>query len=153
MSFQRVEVAAAEDRDRVAGRRRSVEALLHLAERLPAEERGLIEAVCRDGRSATDIARSVGEPPRRFQRKLNNIMQRIGDPLFVFVALRIDEIPAELRPVARRAVLQGLSQRRTAEATGRSLHSVRMQLHTLRTLAGADRPTPSAPTPRVFNEM
>lgn len=147
MSFQRVEIAATEDRERIVGQRRGVEALLQLAERLPADERGLLEAVYRDGRSPTDIARSVGQPPRRFQRKLNAIMQRIGDPLFLFVARRLDELPPELRPVARRSVLQGLSQRRTAEATGRSLHTVRMQLHTLRTLAAASHATFAAPTP------
>lgn len=152
MNHQRVEVAAAADRERIAGRRRGVEALLHLAQRLPAHERGLVEAVYRDGRSPTDIARSVGQPPRRFQRKLNAIMQRIGDPLFLFVARRLDELPAELRPVARRSVLQGLSQRQTAQATGRSLHTVRMQLHTLRTLAEAAQSTQESAAPRVFND-
>jgi DNA-directed RNA polymerase specialized sigma24 family protein len=152
MSYQRVEVAVAADRERIAGCRRSVEAVLQLAQRLPAHERGLVEAVYRDGRSPTDIARSVGQPPRRFQRKLNAIMQRIGDPMFLFVARRLDELPGELRPVARRSVLQGLSQRQTAEATGRSLHTVRMQLHTLRTLAEAPHATTTSSGSRMFND-
>ncbi|MFP3422466.1 hypothetical protein R0K19_24150, partial [Bacillus sp. SIMBA_161] len=87
-----------------------------------------------DGRTTTEIARAVGLPPRRYQRKLNAIIKRMRDPLFRFVAEGPDRLPPETRSIARRVVLQGMSQRRAADATGRSLHEVRMAMQTIRTL-------------------
>lgn len=137
MTYQSVETIGEGDAHGLGARRRGVERMLDLARVLPADERGLIEAVYRDGRSTTEIARAVGLPPRRYQRKLNGIIKRMRDPMFRFVAEGPDRLPPETRPVARRVVLQGMSQRRAADATGRSLHQVRMALQTVRTLCDA----------------
>lgn len=146
MAFQNVDIAVERDRQRLAGRRAYAERLLHLAEHLPPDERALVEAVYRDGRSTAELARLAGVPVRHFQRKLNKIMGRVGDPLFLFTVTRLDTLPPEIRPVARRAVLHGRTQRDTAHATGQSLHQVRKALERLRGMCDAATSLPHRPS-------
>jgi len=143
MTFSAVETIVDGEQARRIAQRRTTERVLAFAALLPADERGLVEAVYRDGRSTTDIARAVGACPRRYQRKLNGILRRMRDPRFRFVAEGAERLPPETRAVARRVVLQGMSQRQAATATGKSLHQVRMALQTVRTLCDADSAPPA----------
>ena len=107
------------------GRRGEVELILLLAEHLPRAERELIEAVYLHGQSMAHVARLSQTPARTVQRRVQRLVNRMTDRRFAYVALRGDHLPSELRPVARRLILEGRTLRETAARTRRTLHEVR----------------------------
>ncbi|MEX2544606.1 MAG: hypothetical protein WD316_05705 [Phycisphaeraceae bacterium] len=130
-----VELAHAGQRQAIQQRRRAAERLLTLAEHLPAQDRLLLEQVYRNGLSVAEVAHLMGARPRRLQRRVAQLLRRLRDPLFRFVVGRSDLLPRDVQPTARLVVIEGRSLRDAARARGRSLHAVREQVRTLRTLA------------------
>ena len=126
---------SADVRRHTAHQRRLNERILQLAEHLRTPDRLLLEQVYRHGLSAADVARLTGQPPRRVQRRLARLLQRMRDPLFKFVVARSELLPPPARAAARRVILQGQSLRSTAQSTGQSLHEVRQHINTVRNLA------------------
>ena len=124
-------------------RREQVERLLERSSLLPPGERSLVEAVYRDGRSVTELARAAsvkGAPrdPRRLSRKLRRAVRRMLSDEFVYVARHREQWPASRRRVATATCLHGLSMREASEQLGMSLHSVRRHHQAVRTLVEAD---------------
>ncbi len=132
---QAVERAQLTHRQAVHERRDAAERLLALAEHLPTDERLLIEQVYRHGLSIAQLAQLAGERPRRLQRRVAQILRRMRDPLFRFVAGRGELLPRDVRPTARLVVLEGRSLRDAARRRASSLHYVRQHMRTIRTLA------------------
>ena len=124
------------DNTRRLDRRDRIELLLDLAAHLPETDRLLVEQVFRHGLPAADVARLVGEPPRRVQRRLTRLVRRLRCPLYRYVTLHMELLPRPSHPVARLHILHGRSLRDTAAASDLTLHRVRQHLRTIRTLAG-----------------
>lgn len=121
-------------RRRLLGRQ-AADRLCARASYLPAGDRLVIEQVYQRGLSVTEVARLRGTSPRRMQRRVARLLCRMRQPAFAFVAERGDLLPREVRATARRVVLSGMSLRRTAEATGQTLHQVRQHMRTVQALA------------------
>jgi DNA-directed RNA polymerase specialized sigma24 family protein len=116
-------------------RRKDVEQVLELAQHLPEADRLLIEQIYRHGRPAAELARLLGCRPRLVQRRVSILLKRLRQPLFRFLVNHQQLLPRDLRPIARRAVFEGCSLRRTAQLTGRSLHHIRQDMRTVQMLA------------------
>lgn len=112
--------------------------LLRWARHLPTEDRVLLEAVFRDGRSVAEVAALTGERPRNLQRRVRELVRRVRSPLFRFVAARGDElISAEAQAVARRRVIEHRPLREIAKTHKLSLYRVRQLLREAESVAGA----------------
>ena len=116
-------------------RRDRVEALVDGARYLGERDRALVEQVYRYGASVAGVARLTGEPVWRVRRRLRRLVARVNDPLFGFLVMYGDVVPAGARRTAEMVVFRGLSLRRAAALTGRSLHRVRGDLGVVRALA------------------
>ena len=130
-----VDWAQAGQQQAVRQRREAAERLLTLAEHLPTEDRLLIEQVYRHGLSVAQVAQLTSQPRRRLQRRIAQILRRMRDPLFRFVAGRGELLPRDVRPTARMVVLEGRSLRDVARRRDSSLHYIRQHMRTVRTLA------------------
>ncbi|MEM9418953.1 MAG: hypothetical protein AAGA25_07895 [Planctomycetota bacterium] len=122
-----IERARQADTDRRVGRRRDVEYVLAMAAHFTHADRVLLEYLYRDGHSAVDYARLTRRSVRSVQRRVKALLQRIYSPEFRWLVVHGQTLPAPLRPVARRLILEGRALRETARLTGRSLHTVRQQ--------------------------
>lgn len=122
---QAVEFVKAVDVGRRLDRREDAAFILAMAPHLDREEQMLIEHVFRDGLSAADYARVAGQTPRKSQRRIHQVIQRIYSPEFGFVLNYRDLLPYRLRRAARLLFLEGCGLRGTAERMGVSLHAVR----------------------------
>ncbi|MEX0652662.1 MAG: hypothetical protein WD534_03565 [Phycisphaeraceae bacterium] len=122
-------------RHHLASRRDAADRVLERAVHLAPADRLLLEQVYRHGLSAAEVARLTRQPTRTLQRRVQRLLTHLADPLFAYVAARLELLPPETHPVAQYAILQGHSLRRTARLTGQSLHRVRQHLDTIRTLA------------------
>ncbi len=109
-------------------KRKQVQELLALADYLPDKDRVLIEHVLGKGMPVARVAKLYQRPPRQLQRQATNVIKRMSDQLFKFVALHMNTLPAETRTTARYVVLQGKSLRETARSTNTSLHYVRRHM-------------------------
>lgn len=118
------------------GRRDRVETLLKWSEYLAEEDRLLVEAVYRDGRTVRELGKLAGRPPHHVARRLARVIRRLRSPIFRFVALRDGALPPPAQPVARLVVLEGRSLREASSATRQPLHRVREHLVTTRSIAG-----------------
>ena len=116
-------------------RRDEVEQILLLAEYLPQDDRELIEAVYLHGRSTAAIARLARISQRTVQRRVQRTLKRMKDRRFAFVALRGQQLPTDLRGVARRLILEGRTLRDTARTCRKTLHQIReMRIQLLATI-------------------
>ncbi|MEM1108249.1 MAG: hypothetical protein AAGH99_06120 [Planctomycetota bacterium] len=122
---QAVEFVKALDVGRRMDRREDAAFILAMAPHLDREEQMLIEHVFRDGLSAADYARVSGQAPRKAQRRIRLVIQRIYSPEFGFVLNYRELLPYRLRRAARLLFLEGCGLRGTAERMGVSLHTVR----------------------------
>ena len=116
-------------------RRTNAARVLRLARKLPAPERLLIEQVYRHGLPVAEVARLTAKPTRSLQRRVANLIQRIRQPLYQFVASRGELLPREVRSTAKYSVLAGLSLRQTSIMTGLSLHRVRQHMNVIEILS------------------
>lgn len=102
-----------------------VDRLLDRAGWLPTRERVLVEAVFRDGRSATEVARLSGDEPRTVRRRVKRAVERaMSDRLAFVVAHRASWSPMRRR-VADALVVEGRSMRDASRQLGLSYHTVR----------------------------
>ncbi|MFP4144835.1 MAG: hypothetical protein ACOCTI_03625 [Phycisphaeraceae bacterium] len=106
-----------------------------MAEHFSERDRLLLEQVYRHGLSVAEVARLTGRPRRTLSRHVRQLLERVRDPLFRFVAGREELLPREVRSTARLVVLQGRSLREAGRATGLSLYRVRQHMQTVRELA------------------
>lgn len=117
---------------RRALRRDLAERLVLRAEHLPPDERALVEAVFRDGRSVSEIARLAGVADehatvRSLRRRLHRAVERALSDRFIYVASHLKGWPATRRRVAQACFLNGRSMREAARELGLTLHVVRSQ--------------------------
>lgn len=92
------------------------------------EERALIDAMYRQGLTATQIAQLRSEPAPAIRRKIRAVVQRVLSPKFVFVLRHRDQWPPMRRRVATACILQGRTLREAAAHLRLSLHAVRRQM-------------------------
>lgn len=127
-----------------AARQREVaERAVERAAWLPAEDRSLIEAVLRDGRTIALVAELRGVQPRVLRRRLKVLLERVMTPAYGHVARKLSDRsskqdwPPIRRRVAECVVLEGLSLQRTADRLGVSLWRVRTERERVLTEADA----------------
>ena len=131
------------DGDLRQNRSRQVQLLLNLGDLLTNDDRALVEAIYMRGMTAAEFARAARTRPRTVQRRLWRLSRRVNTPVFRLVAVRCNALPPLCRAIGRRVVLRGESQRSVAASLGVSLHRVRQELTSLRTLGvieGRDGP-------------
>ncbi len=117
--------------------RRASEVTLGLAEHLGRPDRALVRGVYDRGLSAADIARAAGAPPRRLQRRLNVVMDRLASAAYRQVLAQGGDWPAARRRIATAVIVHGLSQRDAASQLKLSLHTVRRELARIRAMLDA----------------
>jgi IS30 family transposase len=110
------------------GLRGSVASFTDLARHLDEPDRRLIEHVLDRGMSAARAAHAVSLAPRRAQRHLRRIVDRITSRPFQFVLSMRDDWPPIRRAVAEHIFLRGMSQRQAAARLGLSLHAIRQEV-------------------------
>jgi len=102
-----------------------VDQLLDRAEWLPAGDRVLVEAVFRDGRSATELARLTGDEPRAVRRRIKRTVERaLSGRLAFVIAHRASWAPTRRR-IAEAMVIEGNSMREASRRLTLSYHTVR----------------------------
>jgi len=116
-------------------KRRRIHEILALSHYLPKYEQTLIQQVYEEGLPVARLAHLYQQPPRMMKRRIDLIVKRMSNKLFRFVAMHEDTLPIEVRPTARHVVLQGMSLRRAAKKSGRSLHVIRQHMNTVRATA------------------
>lgn len=121
-------------------RREVVDRLLDGAAHLPDDERALLEAVYRDGRSAKELAALGRAPERAMRRRIKRLTVRVLDPRFHFVARRLGAWSPTRRRVAQACVLGGRSLREAADELALSLHTVRRHHDAVNALYEAEAP-------------
>lgn len=135
--------------------RSMVETLLDLAVALPPNERALINAVYRDGKTALELSPLVGDSPPVIRRRVRAIVKRVMTPEFRYVAavtgalrgpvdirrLAGDDVPTIAskwprmrRRVAELCVLEGHSQRAVADKLATSVHTIRRHMNAVAAL-------------------
>lgn len=102
-----------------------VDTILLRARHLPSDDRELVFAMYRDGRSATEIARLGRIDPRLVRRRIKNAIARTNDPLFRFVLINNTKWSRTRRRVGKSLFLSGRSIRSTADHLGLKVHEVR----------------------------
>ncbi|MFG0326942.1 MAG: hypothetical protein ACF8SC_06710 [Phycisphaerales bacterium JB037] len=112
-------------------RRDLAEAILDRASWLPPDDRALIEAVYRDGRSAREVAALAGTTPRIVRTRLRRVVTRVMSDRFRFVVLARSSWTRTRRLVAESCVLCGRSMRQAAEELGVTLHTVRRHVQAI----------------------
>lgn len=114
---------------RLRRRRDASSLIVELAQHLPPQERGLLEAVYAKGHSVQEVARMLGlvtpGQARILRRRIRNLVTRISETRFAFVAHSRHAWPPTRRRVGELCVLHGMSMRHAARELGISLYAVR----------------------------
>lgn len=92
---------------------------------LKGPDRALVEAMFRDGQSATQIARLGNQDPRQVRRRIKLALNRLSDPVFIFVITHQSNWSSTRRKVAQSLFQAGFSIRQTAEQLELKVHQVR----------------------------
>lgn len=116
-------------------RRREIEDLLELADHLDQRDRLLVQQVYQYGVSLAALAQLTGRSPKAVRGRIRKLMQRMRSPVFGYVVLQGEALPARTRQVAQEVVVRCRSLRATAAYLGLSLHAVREQMAAVRALA------------------
>jgi len=119
----------------------------HAQHALP-DERAIIHAIYRDGLTAQRVAHLRCESPRRVRSRVRRIVARLVSDRFRFVVRSRDRWPLQRRRVATACVLQGMSMREAARFLQLTLHQVRRELETVRTLMAEETRRDAPPPPR-----
>mgnify|MGYP003869508055 CR=1 FL=1 len=106
-------------------RRDHADQLVQRAAWLAPKDRALVEAVFRDGKTATDLARLTGESPRALRRRVRALAARLASPRYLFVVHHRDLWTTGRRRVGTACFIEGRSLRAAARDLGMSLHTVR----------------------------
>jgi len=104
---------------------RDVDWVLQRAAWLPRGDRDLLEAVYREGKPASEIARLGNQPVARVRTRLKQVLTRVCSEKLAFVVLHMDAWSPTRRRVAQRVVISGDSMREASERLGVSLYTVR----------------------------
>lgn len=104
------------------------EILVERAEFALPDDRAMIEAVYRDGVSATRLSRLIGRSPRATRQRIRVVAMRLLSPKFVFVMRHRDRWPADRKRIATACALHGMSMRKAAEVLGFTLHEIRTEM-------------------------
>jgi len=121
--------------DRRHERRDHIESLLGLADHLDERDRLLVEQVYRYGLSLAALARLTGRSQKAVRGRLKKLSQRVRSPVFGYVVVQGEALPARTRQVAEEVVVRCRSLRGAAAHLGLSLHAVREQMAAVRALA------------------
>ncbi len=116
-------------------RRELVLRILDRAAYLAPRDRALLEHVYDRGLSVASLARATGLKPRILQRRLVGLLRRIRHPIFLFLIEKPDLVPDDARPAAELWAFHNLPIRCIARRLGLSLHTVRLSLRDMTTLA------------------
>mgnify|MGYP006302375777 CR=1 FL=1 len=111
-----------------SARRALADVVLDRAEHLDNPERALIQQVYGQGVRTDDLAAVLGVSRRTVQRRLQRLVERLTDPLTVFVIrhqARWDRLTAA---IAVSVWVKGLPLRQAAARHDVSLHTVRQRL-------------------------
>ncbi len=119
-----------------------IETLVDRAVHLPAADRALVEAVYREGRPVVELAPLVGEPARVLRRRVRRLVTRLLSKPFLLVAAASPRWPRVRANVARLCVIEGLSMREAARASGLTLHTVRQHMRAVEAICEALANTP-----------
>jgi len=103
------------------------------------DERALIDAMYRQGLTASHIAQLRGSPVRVIRRRIRAVIARITSPRFVFVLRNRDHWPPTRRRVATACILQGRSFRDASEQLSVSFHTVRRQMDAINAMFEAEQ--------------
>lgn len=121
--------------ERRHARRNEVESLLGLADHLEERDRLLVQQIYQYGLSLAALARLTGRSQRAVRGRIRKLMARMRSPVFGYVVLQGESLPARTRQVAEEVVVRCRSLRSTAAYLGMSLHAVREQMAAVRALA------------------
>lgn len=87
--------------------RSMVEQLVELTAALPDPDRALMLAVYRDGRTVTDLAPLLGEPPPAIRRRVRALVKRVMSPPFRYVAAASGALAAAQRDARHPSSITG----------------------------------------------
>ena len=107
---------------------RSDAVIMGRAELLAPADRDLIEAVFLRNQSAASLARIMGIPERRLQRRVHRLMERLTSPEFLDAARALDYLAEMDARIARLRFCQGLPLRRIALMLNLSYHRLRRRV-------------------------
>lgn len=110
---------------------------------LDPADRVLIEAHFRDGVPTCELAALTGDAVRSVRRRVRRLAERLRSDRFLFVARHMHQWPAQRRRVATACILQGRTQRQTAQKLGLTCHTVRRHLDAIDALHQQAGATPS----------
>lgn len=105
-----------------------IDLLLSRAELLGESDRKLIEAVYQRQVPASDLAKLMGQPTRRLQYRVRNLVQHLRSRRFVKAMRALPYLSPRQREVVLRHLLRRVSLRRTADELNLTVHRVRALL-------------------------
>lgn len=121
------------------GEKREVAAEIAAAGRfLETSDRDLVRTIFENGVSTARVARAMGKQPYEVARRVKRLVRRLNDPYTRFVISRHPNWPELRRNVGLRFFVRGVTQRRTAEQLGVTVHRVRQELQFIRALYEAE---------------
>ena len=115
--------------------RRRAERLRRLAVHLNPTDRQLIDDLNHHGLSLRQIAEHRATSPAALHRRARQLLRRMAQPEFRWLAEHADLLPARTRKLAASVVHDGRSLRDAARTLHVSVHRVRQALATLKALA------------------
>ncbi len=107
---------------------RSDAVIMGRAELLAQADRDLIEAVLIRNQSAASLARIMGVPERRVQRRVHRLMERLTGREFLDAARALDYLGETDARIARLRFCQGLPLRRISLMLNLSYHRLRRRV-------------------------
>jgi hypothetical protein len=99
--------------------------LLHLAEFLPPDDRGLIEAVFVHQHSLTDLAELLHQPRFRLYHRIRNLLRRLATPAFQAVVRHRRTLTRRERLLAQLWIVEARSVRELSADFGGTTHGIR----------------------------
>jgi hypothetical protein len=115
-------------------RRLAVDVLVERANHLPPAAKALAIGYWALGLDPRELAYLHGLTARQCRRRIANIRETLEDPAFVLTARYADDLPKELRALARAYWVDGSPLRALAAARGRTIYWVRRRLGEARSL-------------------
>jgi DNA-directed RNA polymerase specialized sigma subunit len=111
----------------IPGRASSPAHLVQLAAHLPNDERGIIDAIYRDGIPTRTVAEIRGVTPWELRRQLSRLIRRLESPEFILTIRRAGKLSSRDGRIARACFVEGLPTRTAAQRLGVSYYQVRRQ--------------------------
>ncbi len=112
--------------------------LVHRAHWLEKDDQSLIIAMFRDGQSASQIAKLIGQDPRHVRRRIKRLVHRLNDPRVAYVVEHCEAWSRSKRAIAQSLFIQGHSIREVTENLGVSFYSVRKHREAINAMSQAN---------------